>query len=588
LEGDGIRGPEHYLYDANGNIIQMPHLPMMRWDFMDRLVSSARQVVNSGASEITFYQYDSAGQRVRKVNERRSGTRKTERLYVGGFEVFREYDVDGDSIEFQRETLHVMDDKQRIALVETLTRERGNSLRMPEPVQRYQLANHLGSATLELDEAALLISYEEYAPYGNTVYQAGRHGAEVRRKRYRYTGKERDDENGFTYHGARYYAPWLGRWTSCDPAKLEDSLNAYEYTLDNPVRLTDPNGRQAADDKVVSLSRWAQEGRWTGVWPPGVPSTGPIASQLAQAFSAADARRNTGLQPILLTSIPGWSGTWASLGPLTGLSNGQYTGLASGVGVQQVFEGGIAAAIHFDVTGVQVLGSGQTAGELRNVITTLQTGGNQNVDVHIYEDGQVSTILRGSTQVTGAPLPARIAERLPNLTPPEPPSGPTSPPAAGDSPPPGPPSLPSGDGFGGSGPAPTVSPSAGIAAANMTRALVPGVSELESSLQGASNLAYQYGAPTVGTALATASQAVPVAGAGLAAGGIAGTVTEAALVKAGADKDVAAAAGLSAAVFAGARLGAVVGAPFEGVGAVPGAIIGGIAGAIGFALFRNQ
>ena len=41
-----------------------------------------------------------------------------------------------------------------------------------------------------------IISYEEYYPYGSTSYQAGRSAAEVSLKRYRYTGKERDEENG--------------------------------------------------------------------------------------------------------------------------------------------------------------------------------------------------------------------------------------------------------------------------------------------------------------------------------------------------------------------------------------------------------
>ncbi len=56
--------------------------------------------------------------------------------------------------------------------------------------------------------------------------QAGRTAAEVSLKRYRYTGKERDEENGFTYHGARYYAPWLGRWISFDTCWIgPDGLN---------------------------------------------------------------------------------------------------------------------------------------------------------------------------------------------------------------------------------------------------------------------------------------------------------------------------------------------------------------------------
>ena len=95
----------------------------------------------------------------------------------------------------------------------------------PAQLIRYQFGNHLGSASLELDDAGQIISYEEYYPYGSTSYQAGRSAAEVSLKRYRYTGKERDEETGFTYHGARYYALWLGRWSSCDPLGITTGLD---------------------------------------------------------------------------------------------------------------------------------------------------------------------------------------------------------------------------------------------------------------------------------------------------------------------------------------------------------------------------
>ena len=190
-------------------------------------------MVNDGTPETTYYVYDAAGQRVRKVTERQNGARKNERIYLGGFEIYREYDGNGTSVTLERETLHVMDDKQRIALVETRTQGDDGS---PAQLIRYQFGNHLGSASLELDDAGQIISYEEYYPYGSTSYQAGRSAAEVSLKRYRYTGKERDEETGFSYHGARYYAPWLGRWVSCDPVGLKGGIVLYRFASSKSCR----------------------------------------------------------------------------------------------------------------------------------------------------------------------------------------------------------------------------------------------------------------------------------------------------------------------------------------------------------------
>jgi RHS repeat-associated protein len=61
-------------------------------------------------------------------------------------------------------------------------------------------------------------------------------------KRYRYTGKERDEETGLYYYGARYYISWLGRWLNTDPAGLIDGTNVYTFSVCNPIRLTDPDG----------------------------------------------------------------------------------------------------------------------------------------------------------------------------------------------------------------------------------------------------------------------------------------------------------------------------------------------------------
>ena len=234
---------EPYTCDSDGNITQMPHLAQMAWDFKDQLASTQQQVVNNAPGETTCYVYDASGQRVRKVTQSGAGAKTKERIYLGGYEVYREYASDGSTVTLERQTLHVMDDKCRVAMAET------NTTSGAATILRYQFDNHLGSASLELDAAAAIISYEEYYPYGSTSYQAVRISVQVSPKRYRYTGIERDEETGLTHHGARYYAPWLGSWVSCDPSGLGDGPNQYRYARNAPTFYTDHSGREpvAAD-----------------------------------------------------------------------------------------------------------------------------------------------------------------------------------------------------------------------------------------------------------------------------------------------------------------------------------------------------
>ncbi len=244
--GNGLNQVEPYTHDAHGNMTSMPHLAAMVWDFKDHF-----QQADLGGGGTAYYVYDGAGQRVRKVIESQNGARQKERLYLGGFEIYREYN--GGGIDLERESLHILDDKQRIALVETQTIQNGNVVNGPVPLQRYQLANHLGSSSVELDKDGALIAYEENHPYGTTSFQAGRSAAEVSLKRYRYSGKERDEETGFCYFGARYYACWLARWPTFDPKGVEAGINPYVYVVNNPIRLFDPDGHDWRD----SLS-WTQ------------------------------------------------------------------------------------------------------------------------------------------------------------------------------------------------------------------------------------------------------------------------------------------------------------------------------------------
>lgn len=236
-----------YDHDAHGSLVRMPHLSLMASDFRDQLHATSRQVVSDGGvPETTWYVYDSGGLRVRKVTDRQTAsgqasTRKAQRIYIASFEVYRDYDALDGAVQLERETLHLSDKKKQIALVETRTQ--GNDPFLQQVV-RHQLDNHLGSSIIEVDDRARLISYEEYTPYGNTSRQAAR-GQLDTPKRYRYTGKEHDDETGFQYNGARYYLLWLGRWASADPTGLQDGTNLYSYSTNNPLVFKDPSGTQS-------------------------------------------------------------------------------------------------------------------------------------------------------------------------------------------------------------------------------------------------------------------------------------------------------------------------------------------------------
>lgn len=234
-------------HPQHGFLTAMPHLSSMDWTFKEELQRTARQSINGGIPETTYYVYDGSGQRVRKITENQAQpglmpTRKNERIYLGSYELYR----NGNGLE--RESLHITDDKNRIALIDTETEPRrflGISMGRTSPVRtvRYQMSNHLGSVNLELDENADIISYEEYHPFGTTAYQARNADIQAAAKRYRYTGMERDDETGLEYHLARYYIPWLGRWATVDPGGLTDGVNLYSYVQNRPIIANDRNGK---------------------------------------------------------------------------------------------------------------------------------------------------------------------------------------------------------------------------------------------------------------------------------------------------------------------------------------------------------
>lgn len=158
--------------------------------------------------------------------------------YIGG--LFERITLIASASTGSHDTLHILDSAARVATVHAGPPLPGDT----SPAVAYHLGDHIGSSTVVLDTSGAVFSREEYTPYAETSFGS------YAKKRYRHAAKERDEESGLYYRGARYYAPWLGRWTSPDPAGMSDGVNLYCYVHGNPVTHTDSTGQ--GDDAQAS------------------------------------------------------------------------------------------------------------------------------------------------------------------------------------------------------------------------------------------------------------------------------------------------------------------------------------------------
>ncbi|WMJ75317.1 RHS repeat-associated core domain-containing protein [Cytophagaceae bacterium ABcell3] len=138
----------------------------------------------------------------------------------------------------EQNTLHIMDDQSRIATIRL-----GDAMGDITPAIKYNLEDHLGSSSIQLDTNGTLVNSEEYYPFGETSF--GSYG----KKRYRFCGKEKDEESGLYYYGMRYYSAWTCRFINIDPLAAKFPFyTPYQYSGNNPITFYDLDGQETSDN----------------------------------------------------------------------------------------------------------------------------------------------------------------------------------------------------------------------------------------------------------------------------------------------------------------------------------------------------
>ncbi|MGH9853263.1 MAG: RHS repeat-associated core domain-containing protein, partial [Blastocatellia bacterium] len=229
-------------YDAAGNVTSDPNgVSTATYDGENRMKSALK----SGAQ--SYYVYDADGKRARRII---SGV-ETWQVYGIEGELVAEYPVNGAVGAPQKEYGY----------------RSGQMLIVGDATNvRWTVTDALGTPRIVAGKTGALseVTRHDYLPFGEELY-VGMGSGSIRTTgmgystggtndgiRKKFTSKERDDETGLDYFGARHYSSIQGRFTSADlpvvdlvPANPQ-SMNRYAYVRNNPCSNIDPNGRCSA------------------------------------------------------------------------------------------------------------------------------------------------------------------------------------------------------------------------------------------------------------------------------------------------------------------------------------------------------
>ena len=115
-----------------------------------------------------------------------------------------------------------------------------NNTNAIEKFQYFYHTDHLGSSSFITNASGNAEQHLLYMPFGELFVSQMTGSFD---SRYKFTAKERDEETGYDYFGARYYTSDESIWLSVDPMSDKyPSTSPYIYCIGNPMKFVDYNG----------------------------------------------------------------------------------------------------------------------------------------------------------------------------------------------------------------------------------------------------------------------------------------------------------------------------------------------------------
>ena len=239
---------ESYTYDPSGNqLTRTEPSTGFSWTYLydgENQLRRATKKLGAAVVGSEEYWYDGGGNRTHLVKRDAAGV-KTETIWF----------LDGTEAHYTA-TNTVSHVYSNISLGTPVARtDRTNDTTITTEYQFHGLA---GSTLIAVDKGGTINATFHYAPFGELIESTNAGGATngTAAHKRRFNDKQQDDLTTLTYYGARYYDKLLMGWTQADPLYLRvpdlgkqstpRRSNLAVFSLNNPVRYLDPDGRDVS------------------------------------------------------------------------------------------------------------------------------------------------------------------------------------------------------------------------------------------------------------------------------------------------------------------------------------------------------